>query len=210
MALITTHATLVAAVAEWLNRGDISSSGVGIDLMIQSAEARLRRDPRVKTLDVATFSVDADDEAAPTGFRTLVSLEHNSSPYGTIEIVGPSMIAELKGRYGASGRPRYAAVLDKAGSYVFRFAPVPDGTYTLRMVFWRTLTALSAGSNWLVASHPDIYLYATLCESAGYMKDDERLPIWEQALEQRIEALHLETWEHGFSGAMRQQVEPIG
>lgn len=212
MSLITSAATLNAAVAEWLARADLSTANVGIDLMIQQAEARLKRDPRVKTLGSVTLTADADDEAAPAGFYSLVSLEHNGPTYyGAIEIVSPSIMADLKGRYGTSGVPRYTCVIDNGGTVVFRFAPVPSGSYALRCLMWQTLTALSAGSNWLISSHPDIYLYATLCESAMYLQEDERLAQWEAALEQRIEALALMNWEHAYSGSpIRPQFSPIG
>lgn len=212
MSLITSSATLNAAVAEYLNRADLSSSNVGIDLMIQQAEARIKRDSRIRSLGYGTFSVDADDEAGPTGFKTLVSLEHNGpNYYGPLEIVGPNMIGELKGRYGATGVPKYVAVIDSAGSYYFRFAPVPSTTFALRIVFWQAPVALSSGSNWLVTAHPDIYLYATLCESAMYLKDDARLALWTQEYESRVEMVALDTWEHAYSGGpIRQQFTPIG
>lgn len=212
MALITSAATLNAAVAEWLNRSDLSTSNVGIDLMIQQAEARLKRDYRVRTMTTATFSVDADDETAPSGFRQLISLEHNGpNYYGAIEVVGPDMITELKQRYGPTGVPRACAIIDAGGTFTFRFAPVPDTTFALRATYWATITALSSGSNWLIASHPDIYLYATLAESAMYMKDDERLMVWNNELENRIESLYREHWEHQWSGTpIRNQFTPIG
>jgi len=54
----------------------------------------------------------------------------------------------------------------------------PTSQYQTEITFWETLTALSAGTNWLVEKHPDIYLYATLLQSAPYLRDDPRLQTW--------------------------------
>lgn len=212
MALITSHATLKTAVAEWLNRSDLSTSGSGIDLMIDNAENRLARDPRVRNLNTASFSVDADDEAAPSGFRSLEALSHDGPTYyGPLEIVAADQLSTLKSKYGATGVPKYAAIINSDGTFTFRFAPVPDATYSLKAVYWRTLTALSAGTNWLVSSHPDIYLYATLLEAAPYLMDDARLPMWAAQLEARLETLHMETWDQQWGGGvLRRHFDPIG
>ena len=43
----------------------------------------------------------------------------------------------------------------------------------------------------LLTAHPDIYYYGALCESAPYLHDDERLPMWEQLYEERVAGMSL-------------------
>lgn len=207
MALITTHATLKAAVAEWINRTDLSTSGVGIDLMIQAAERRLARDPRVRHLAADDFDITADDLDVPDGFEKMDSWYMDGPTYyHEIQIVPADVLQKIRSEGRLTGPPTHAAII--AGT--FRFAPVPDATYATKMTWWESLSALSAGANWLVTSHPDIYLYATLCESAPYLMEDERLAVWEAELERRLEDLNVHTWDSQFSGSLRKQITPFG
>jgi len=52
-----------------------------------------------------------------------------------------------------------------------------DLPYTL--TYWQAIPSLAtAGTNWLLTRHPDLYLYAALGQSAPFLKDDERLITW--------------------------------
>lgn len=207
MALVTSHATLKSAVAEWVNRTDLSTSGVGIDLMIDNAEKRLRRDPRVRNLTSVAYSITADDLAIPSGFKRVEAWYMDGPTYfHEIRVVPADILQKIRYEVTLTGAPTYAAIIGSA----FRFAPVPASTYASKLVYWQTLTALSAGSNWLVAEHPDIYLYATLCEAAPYLVDDARLQMWETELEHRLEALHIDTTEDQFGGSLVRPFDPIG
>lgn len=200
---VTTYAELQTLVADALNRGDLKNV---LPTCIVLAERRLASDPRVRSLVSATFTVDADDEAVPSGFRTLQTLYHDGPTYhGPISIVSAEMLSDIKASMGDSGVPAYAAIIDEK----IRFAPVPNGTFSLKMTYWRTLTALSAGVNWLYTAYPNIYLYATLIESKPWARA-EYDPEWPIMLDGLLERLHLETWNKHFSGPMRRRFRPIG
>tara|TARA_R110002096_G_scaffold175329_4_gene351147 strand:- start:243 stop:866 length:624 start_codon:yes stop_codon:yes gene_type:complete len=196
--LITSHATLKTVVADWLNRSDLTDA---IGNFIANAEERLRLDSRVRSLVSSTFSITGDDLSHPASLDTIDSWYHDgSSYYGAIQIVGAGQLGGLRANYGLTGVPQWAAIIDGK----FRFAPVPDATYPTKLVFWETLPALSAGSNWLVASYPSIYLYATLVESAPYLKDDPRVAVWGGILEDLIEKMHKHTDEVQFGDNLQR------
>lgn len=56
----------------------------------------------------------------------------------------------------------------------------------------QTLTALSGSntSNWLLASHADLYLYASLIHAEAYGWQDERLPLLKQLVEGLVEQVN--------------------
>src|SRR5262249_4236945 len=56
----------------------------------------------------------------------------------------------------------------------------PDMIYTGTLVYWQSFTPLSGStpSNWILASHPDVYLYGALTQAAPYLIDDARLLTW--------------------------------
>jgi len=204
MALITDHASLLAAVADTLNRTDLTSV---IPNFIQQAHDSLELDPRVRKLTAATLTMDADDEAVPADFESLESMSHDGTTYfGDLEIVGPGQISEKKRQFGTTGPPAFVAVVDA----VFRFAPVPDASYSLKTTYWATLASIVSSANWLLTNYPSIYLYATLIESAPYLKDDERVAVWSAMLEDRLEKLHQTTWDAQWGGNLRRQFDAIG
>lgn len=195
--MITDYATLQSTVVDWLNRADLAARVPG---MIQNAEARLRRDPRVKQVTaLEDFAVTEDGQTLPADFREIDSWFHAGPTYThPIEIVGAHQIPH-EGR--TAGVPVVAAILDGKAYY----GPQPDAEYPTRLSYYRRVVPLSdaATTNWLLEEHPDIYLYATLSESAPFLKDDERLAMWQAVLEDRLEGLHTLTQDLQFSGPMR-------
>ena len=191
-----------------MNRPDLTAEPPA---WIQSAEAELRRDERVRQLqDHGTFSITGDGIALPADLDYVESW-YLDGPlfYGEIEVVGAEALAHRKALFGTSGVPRFAAIV--AGTV--RFAPSPDGTYDSTLTYWRSLPALSTGAdtNWLLLAHPDIYEYAALVEAASFLKDDQRIAVWRSELERRLESLHARTSRSQFSGTMRRRPRrPIG
>lgn len=204
---LTTYAELKTAIGDWLNRSDLTST---IPDFVTLAEAELKKDVRVRRLENNTaFSVDAATESLPSDFVSLESIYHNGGTYyGPLSVVTPEQLAVQVDVAGSSGVPRFAAVVEDQ----ILFAPAPDGTYSLRLVYWQGIAALSDAntSNWLLASHPDVYLYASLVQSAPYLKDDARVMVWEQRLEKSLEALRLYTWHQRFGGNVRRSIKTIG
>jgi len=202
VALITNYGSLQSEVANWLNRTDLSES---IKTMIQLAEHSLNEDHRVRSLVVNnSFTVDEDGETLPSDCAYPESLYHDGATYfGEIEIVPAEKLAGLKAVHGTTGVPAYAAIQNNA----LKFAPAPSGSYTLRLSYWRTVPALSdaAPTNWLITNHPHVYLYATLAESAPYLKDDERIAVWQQSLDLRLERLHEYLQRRQFSGTISRR-----
>jgi len=49
----------------------------------------------------------------------------------------------------------------------------------------------AAPTNWLLTESPDIYLYATLVQSAPYLKEDERTGIWSSFYEKLVEDMRI-------------------
>lgn len=201
---LSSYAELQRMVADTLQRGDMENV---IPVLITMAEGKLNNDHRVRNLERTTFSVTSDDLAVPTGFRESQSWYHDGDVYyGSIEIVDAGLLGELKIRYGTSGPPKYAAILDG----VFRFAPAPSQTYSTKMTYWQGVTALSGGANWLFTNHPHIYMHATLVEAEPWLGRDARVATWKAALEEDLEGLHGRVWSEQWSGTMRRQFYPIG
>jgi hypothetical protein len=73
----------------------------------------------------------------------------------------------------------------------FKFAPVPDGVYTLHMLYYGSPTYLSStnSSNAFLANCPDLLLYAALGEAEPYLMNDERLQTWASLYQRGIDSI---------------------
>jgi hypothetical protein len=98
----------------------------------------------------------------------------------------------------ATGKPIYYSIVQNN----IEFAPVPDGDYTIEIVYYQKVPPLSLNTtNWLLSAHPDAYLYGTLQHSAPYLQSDERVGIWAGKYMQIIEQITTSDEKAKFSGS---------
>jgi hypothetical protein len=202
---ITTLTELKSAITNWSNRTDLSDR---LEEFIALAEAHIQRDRRIVRQESRTFTA-VEDFALPEDFGALIDLYHDgATQYGRIKIVSPMELSERKARHGDSGVPRWAAVVRNSGNLTLRFAPEPPTTgssYSLRMVYESLIPALDSSTqttNWLLTAAPDIYLYASLAEVAGYLLEDQQEAQWLARYERAAEAFHKDTQRQAYSGPL--------
>jgi hypothetical protein len=60
-------------------------------------------------------------------------------------------------------------------------APTPDADYPIEILYYQLPPLLTeeAQTNWLTENAPEILLYATLLEATPFLKNDERIPVWQ-------------------------------
>lgn len=192
---ITTYEGLQAAVSDFLNRQDLTSV---IPTFIQLAEADFNRTVRHRSmLTRATTTLDAQFTGLPTDFLEAKNVQLNSDPVVSLEYVSIEEADKLRAKY-STGQPQwYTLVGDQ-----IEVVPVPDAEYTIELVYYKKPPALSEStSNWLLASHPDAYLYGALMHSAPYLKNDERISVWGTLYKAAIADLNLASEKAEYSGS---------
>lgn len=203
MGLITSYSTLKTEVANVLNRTDLTSD---LPLLIQLAEQNFERDERCRKLqDHGSFVINADGDSMPSDYDSIEDWYYDGPTYyGPIEVVPLSTVALYKAHNGPTGVPRVAAIVD--GSV--RYGPSPDTSYSTKLSYWRKIVPLSdsVADNWLLLDSPDIYLFGTLCEAEPFLKNDARIVVWKQKLEEALIKLDAETQRKQFSGAMVRRI----
>lgn len=78
------------------------------------------------------------------------------------------------------------------GYYNYIVLPTPDQTYPYEYAYLEkpvTITEVQQ-TNWITDNAPDVYLYATLLEAMPYLKNDERIPVWQQFYKMGIDSLN--------------------
>jgi hypothetical protein len=172
---ITNYSDLKATVASYLARTDLT---VQIPDFIQLAEVRLRRDLRIRQmLKSATTTMTGGDQtvALPTDFLELRDLFVETNPIRDLQYVTPSVFSR-NGRVTESGLPVFYTIIASE----FKFAPVPDGNYTLQVHYYARPELLSDSnpSNVFLANCPDLLLYGALIEAEPFLMNDARIQLW--------------------------------
>lgn len=178
---LSTYTELQAAVADWLDRTDLTSQ---IPDFITLAEAEFNRTLFVpQREEVSSSSASSGTVALPADFWSMRSVYIDSDPKVFLQQMN---MGELRTQFSASttGKPQNFAL--QSGDEMV-LAPSPDDTYTLILNYWQTIPPLASNSsNWLLDSHPDIYLYGALLQAAIFLVDDDRILRWRGSLGQAI------------------------
>lgn len=69
-----------------------------------------------------------------------------------------------------------------------------------RLIDFQPIPRLSEQNptNWLLEEWDDVYLYAALVETAPFLREDERIPVWRSELDRRLDEMHLMKWNQAW------------
>ena len=203
---LTSYSELKSSIADWLNRDDLTAV---IPDFIALAEAQMeRRLPTQKMVKRANATIDTPFSALPSDFLSLKSLILTStSPVKQLVFLSQDEMDAKKTIYSPTGKPQYFALV---GNQI-EVLPAPDTGYTAEITYIATLAKLSDTntSNWVLARHPDVYLYGSLLQAAPYLRDDERVGLWSSQYQAAIEDMLLQNERAAFSqGRTAMTVKP--
>lgn len=172
---ITNYTDFQTEVANYLARSDLTNQ---IPTFTRFAEDRLSRELRVNDmLKVVTTTLTSTDGTAslPNDFLEVREIHFNSNPVGDVIFQSPDLFFRNQVTT-TSGFPVYFTILDNQ----FQFAPVPNGSSEIQMLYYARPPYLSSTqtSNIYIANYPDALLYATLAEASAYLMDDVSLQRW--------------------------------
>lgn len=198
---IQTYDDLIANVAGWLNRGDLAAV---IPTFVSLFEAQFNKDPRgriQKSVVISSADIANELSPVPSDYIQMQNLRipgSQSNPDG-LDLLTSQQVGQFRLRYNVAGEPLYYAIIGAQ----LRLLPIPDQQYTFEMEYFSKLPALGTSNetNWLLADHPDIYLYGSLLQAEPYLKNDERIPVWRGLYDSAMEALNTTDDRALFSGA---------
>ncbi len=184
---LDSYAALKTAIADWLNRSDLTTV---IPDFITLAEAeikrRLRRTSIKDEIDVDDVEVDLPTNLAE--LRSIRLITGSPSQDVPLRRCTPEMLNERKAREGATGRPTDFAIV--AGK--LNVAPEPDATYTAEIVYFESVDPLSTSNtaNSILDEAPDAYLFGSLMQAEPYLEHDERIATWKAKFDAAIDQLN--------------------
>lgn len=197
---ITTYAELKTAIADFLNRDDLTAV---IPTFISLAEAQIARDVRHwKQEKRVTTSVDERYENLPNDWLEIKLVALTTGKM--LQTVSMSEMADMRAASSTAATPRYVRLTADQ----IEFYPTPSAATDISMLYYARTPALSDTdtTNWLLADAPDVLLYGALVHSAPYLTDDARTSIWGALYQAGVEKLNLESQKGQTAGPLRMGV----
>jgi hypothetical protein len=200
---ITNFGTLKTAIADTLNRQDLTSV---IPTFVSLAQAQFNRKIRShRQITRGSLTIDAQFEALPADWLETIRITMDANP---IRVLTQISMDDLT---------RYRTAIDNTTDAPVYFAhngtdielfPTPSTSFTGEITYYAKITALSADAdtNWLLTNNPDVYLYGSLVHTAPYLKDDARIALWAGLLAQAMDEIEDETAAARFGSPLRMRM----
>lgn len=184
-----TFATLQDDVKRYLERGSSAAQDpvfiAQLPSLINFAERRIAQELKIEGfINVVTgnFTIGEPVLSKPDRWRDTVSWAVGTGTgYNTRQQIY-TRAYEYLGLYWpdrtATDTPEFYADYDSTHWLV---APTPDVAYPFEILYYELpqLLSDSVQTNWITEYAPQLLLYATLLEAAPFLKNDERISIWQ-------------------------------
>lgn len=196
--MINDYSTLQSAVSRWLARADLALS---IPDFITLAEARINLDLRTSSQQAQVSGTSsAGVIALPTSCKQVQSL---IVTFGGVE----RELHPVPPEQAMNGQ--FTTVPDNYCVIGNNINIIANSDYAYRMVYFSGVPSLSdaAPQNWLITGYPQVYLYATLLEASGYLRDDARTALWGQGYANAVDALTRQSDSLRYSPTPRQRID---
>jgi hypothetical protein len=200
MVQTTTFTTLQQDIRRYLERGFTLASDQlvyeQIPRLINLAERRIARELKVQGLINVITSTMVPGLAVypkPDRWRTTVSFNFGTGAQGNeYNQLFPRSYEYIRSYWPdrtQTEAPQFYADYDYNNWIV---APTPDAAYPFEVLVYQLLPLLddAAQTNWLTEYAPQVLLYASLLEATPFLKNDERIPIWQQMYDRSAQALN--------------------
>jgi hypothetical protein len=197
MTYIMTYSSLTTTLESYLDRLDTSLISE-IPTFIALAENRIARESKVLGLRrtvVSAFVAGVNVVDKPQRWHSTAYFNFGTGATSTTRKWLKKRPYDFCRYYAPDGtataEPLYYADYDYNH---FLIAPTPDAAYPFELSYFEKVDPLDSvnTSNWLTLNAPDLLLYACLLETAPYLKDDERVAVWQASYDRALASLSAE------------------
>jgi hypothetical protein len=200
MATTTTFTTLKEDVQRYLERGATYASDPvvfeQIPRLINLAERRIARELKVEGfINVVTgnFQAGVDVYAKPDRWRDTVSMSIGTGAANNTRTQLFTRSYEYMRAYWPdntlTGQPVFYGEYDYSHWLI---VPAPDAAYPFEVLYYELPQLLdeSVQTNWLTEYAPQLLLYGTLLEATSFLKNDERIAVWQTQYDRAAQMLN--------------------
>ena len=180
---ITNYTELKTAVADWLNRADLTDQ---IPDFISLAESTLNDVMRSSFMSLSgTVPLTNGRATLPSDVLELIFVQVENTPAEPIEQTTPQQLLMLRrARTKAAGNPRFFAIVGRD----ILVTPSPVGSLSIELDYYAKIPSLSdaVATNWLLQEAPHVYLYTALLHATPFLMDDARYVVFQNAVSQQV------------------------
>jgi hypothetical protein len=191
---IQTYSDLQGAVANWIARADLTTNIPDFIALFESvANRRLRLRQQESAV---TLTASSGVATLPADYLAWRRVTWTGQFPRELEYVHPSYLHALYPTLPAD-IPRLFTI--EGGNLTV----APTDNTALTFDYFQKIPALSNTntSNWLLATAPDLYLFGSLAEAHGFVKDAESLALWKSRRDELFEEIErLDVKTRGQSG----------
>lgn len=195
---INSYSTLKTAISNWLADDTLT---IYLEDFISLGEARIYRELRIRCMEASLSSaISSGVVAVPTGYKAMKFAYLDGTPIHNLTRKDSEWIYQNYPSRAADSTPAFfAREVDN-----FIFGPYPDTAYTMKGVYYKSLDALSESNttNWFTSNAPDLLLFASLCEAEPFVKNDQRIALWESKYQTVKSRIQLENDSEELSGSI--------
>lgn len=191
---ITNYGELKAAVANWLNRTDLTArvpefiSLANQRIFFGGSEPYPSQPLRVPAMQSrATGSVSNSSIAFPSDFLEPIRLSLSSGGVSfSATYLPPERYSEASNSQATPGTYTYL-------NNTIALAGTGAASYTLDYYAKPAAFSADEDTNWLLTNAPGVYLYASLLETSPFVYDDPRINLWFGSFKSSIASLNQST-----------------
>ena len=190
-ASVMTYDSLVENVQSYLERTDTATLDK-IPLFIMLAEQIIASQIKFLgnlTVQASTMTLNANVIDKPARWHKTVSM--NITVAGKRQPVLLRKYEYLREYWPdptANGVPKFYCDYDYTHWMV---APTPDDDYVFEVLYYERLQPLDSSNqtNWFTVYAPQALLYGTLLQAMPFLKNDDRVPLWQAMYQQSMDIL---------------------
>ena len=177
-----TYDSLLVDIRRYLERGFTQASDQivfdQLPRLITLAERRIARELKIEGFIRAIttpLSIGVSTYLKPDRWRDTISMTVNGTP---IQTRSYEYLRNYWPDEAQTASPKFYADYDYANWLI---APTPNAASTLEILYYEqpALLGPTLQSNWLTEYAPELVLYASLLEATPFLKNDERVQLWQ-------------------------------
>lgn len=195
------YAAFRTAVLKLIDGDNVNSQSIDqdtLDLLIQLGEARVYRELRCSAMEAPLSVTVAGGEAAIPD--DLIELKIAwFDPDQPLEIVSET---DLRKRSRSGGDVRQVA---QAGESLIFLPAATDGQVLEGRYYQRPADLKTGPLPATFTRYGEVYLYAALAESAPFIGDDDRIPMWNATYQAWLDSANTQERNRVYSGSRLRQ-----
>lgn len=199
---ISTYAELQTAIADYLERDDLTSN---IPDFIRLAETDIRTDLRVREMiQRDSITVNALQISLPANYLESIEFRLLTDPLTVLQHVTPHEMTRY--RRTGTGKPKYFTIHTE-----IEFDVTPDSAYSGEIIFYEAPDFLAnASTNTILTNFPNVYLFGALKHTEPFLMNDARVATWAAFYDSTVKKLKKSSDRSRRSGPLVSRVVGAG